>query len=1133
MADRNVNIDINVQTTSLDQATQSINKLNTATQNLQTTSQNFGKGVQIIYDSNGKAIDVVTESTKRLAAQSRDLVNAMARLTQEGKTNTDEFTLLQRKHLELATTIDKTKATSKDLFGTFSALPGPLGDFSAKLQGAVEVMKLLSNTSLASLKTQFGELGNVVSSFLGINKNDNQSKTQQAQSNVVQNVTGVNEETTEALKEQNAEQEKLNKNLEKTPENFGNNASAAKQYADGVKGNIKDIEPIYQEMIAGQDKEIQQGFANFKALEAQNKIKVDWAHEEGYAIQRLDGSYSKLSDAELDAIKTGKSLAVVDGEITTAQGTATKTGNVLAGALTGVGFSAEAAATAVGILEAALAAIGVGLVIAAIVGLYEVTVKYGKELLGIKEETTENKAATDSWTESLKNQEDALNVEIKAIDAGNKMLQTRKQIAGETEEDVLQIQKKGGKDRLEALEAEQTALYNQQDEFNKKYSLSSFEYQQMKEKKDVLGMLSYRSKMKEQESMTAEQRLKINQDLNEKLNKNNSQIIDQIMANGQETLDVEKETNNIRRQNRIKDLDDLIKLEEESNNTNLTNIGKYLEEKYALEHFGLDKSNADYKQFLYEKNKLLLELEVKNQNIQIQGAIDTSNLLLSKEKENSTKSFELKRQIAADQYEKDKNDALIAEKEKENKLLEAQAKYNNTIKQLTLDENKVKKQFAEEELNIAINAIKDETDKSIEIREAKFQKDKDDLKDNVRFQELTLKQQNELLLELEQQRNNDIDKIYRERAEKEQELQNKLTQISNDTIKNRYAKEKADRDLKYKQDLEALNKSLLGSNVTQQQADKARADLKKVKDDEDRKTDEEAALAKLTAQINHDQKGLAFYTKYWAERRELITEQEQEEIDNSDGTEEAKTQIQKQFADERKKLLNEEVKQFVGYGMQILGAAGDVLGQMSQLNQLQEQSELSRAQYNAVQQDQIKRKYFEKNKQGQIAETIISTLQSAVNAYESLAEIPVVGPALGAAAAAVALVFGYDKVNAIRNTQYESSLTSASNSPGKNYAEGGLIQGPNHAQGGVNINAQGGEAVMTQNAVTMFRPMLSVMNQMGGGTSFTKGIAGQANYDNPKTQDVNNTTITKTYVVESDLTSIQQRNARLKSLSTI
>jgi len=1132
MADRNVNIDINVQTTSLDQATQSINKLNTATQNLQTTSQNFGKGVQIIYDSNGKAIDVVTESTKRLAAQSRDLVNAMARLTQEGKTNTDEFTLLQRKHLELATTIDKTKATSKDLFGTFSALPGPLGDFSAKLQGAVEVMKLLSNTSLASLKTQFGELGNVVSSFLGINKNDNQSKTQQAQSNVVQNVTGVNEETTEALKEQNAQQEKLNENLEKTHENLGNNAAAAKLYADEQKSDGVNLAEIKNGSKKADDalKNLNEKFSAQKDIITDDKGKITDILI-SYVTAKDD--LALLTTTQVENIAKSKTQINTYKELEQAS---IKTGgffNSLNAGLQTIGLSAEGAATGIGILEAALTALGIGLVIAAIVGLYEVTVKYGKELLGIKEETTENKAATDSWTESLKNQEHALDVEIKAIDAGNKMLQTRKQIAGETEEDVLQIQKKGGKDRLEALEAEQTALYNQQDEFNKKYSLSSFEYQQMKEKKDVLGMLSYRSKMKEQESMTAEQRLKINQDLNEKLNKNNSQIIDQIMANGQETLDVEKETNNIRRQNRIKDLDDLIKLEEESNNTNLTNIGKYLEEKYALEHFGLDKSNADYKQFLYEKNKLLLELEVKNQNIQIQGAIDTSNLLLSKEKENSTKSFELKRQIAADQYEKDKNDALIAEKEKENKLLEAQAKYNNTIKQLTLDENKVKKQFAEEELNIAINAIKDETDKSIEIREAKFQKDKDDLLDNVRFQELTLKQQNELLLELEQQRNNDIDKIYRERAEKEQELQNKLTQISNDTIKNRYAKEKADRDLKYKQDLEALNKSLLGSNVTQQQADKARADLKKVKDDEDRKTDEEAALAKLTAQINHDQKGLAFYTKYWAERRELITEQEQEEIDNSDGTEEAKTQIQKQFADERKKLLNEEVKQFVGYGMQILGAAGDVLGQMSQLNQLQEQSELSRAQYNAVQQDQIKRKYFEKNKQGQIAETIISTLQSAVNAYESLAEIPVVGPALGAAAAAVALVFGYDKVNAIRNTQYESSLTSASNSPGKNYAEGGLIQGPNHAQGGVNINAQGGEAVMTQNAVTMFRPMLSVMNQMGGGTSFTKGIAGQANYDNPKTQDVNNTTITKTYVVESDLTSIQQRNARLKSLSTI
>jgi hypothetical protein len=84
------------------------------------------------------------------------------------------------------------------------------------------------------------------------------------------------------------------------------------------------------------------------------------------------------------------------------------------------------------------------------------------------------------------------------------------------------------------------------------------------------------------------------------------------------------------------------------------------------------------------------------------------------------------------------------------------------------------------------------------------------------------------------------------------------------------------------------------------------------------------------------------------------------------------------------------------------------------------------------------------------------------------------------------------------------------------------------------INAEGGEAVMTRGAVTMFAPLLSAMNQMGGGTSFSKGAMGQANQDNPKTTNtIMQPQIIKTYVVSSELTTEAQKQARLKDLSTL
>jgi hypothetical protein len=96
-----------------------------------------------------------------------------------------------------------------------------------------------------------------------------------------------------------------------------------------------------------------------------------------------------------------------------------------------------------------------------------------------------------------------------------------------------------------------------------------------------------------------------------------------------------------------------------------------------------------------------------------------------------------------------------------------------------------------------------------------------------------------------------------------------------------------------------------------------------------------------------------------------------------------------------------------------------------------------------------------------------------------------------------------------------------------------MINGPLHAGGGVMINAEGGEAVMTRGAVTMFGPLLSQLNQAGGGTSFGNMIGtGQSRNDNPQSSQ-SEQMIIKTYVVENELTTSQHRQARLKDLSTL
>jgi hypothetical protein len=114
---------------------------------------------------------------------------------------------------------------------------------------------------------------------------------------------------------------------------------------------------------------------------------------------------------------------------------------------------------------------------------------------------------------------------------------------------------------------------------------------------------------------------------------------------------------------------------------------------------------------------------------------------------------------------------------------------------------------------------------------------------------------------------------------------------------------------------------------------------------------------------------------------------------------------------------------------------------------------------------------------------------------------------------------------------------ATSNNMGQGYATGGIVRGPGSGTSdSIPARLSNGEAVMTAQAVQMFGPLLSQMNQAGGGVGFTPSVS-IAGPDRPKSSfptDANQTTqIIKTYVVEGELTTAQQRQARLKDLSTI
>ena len=74
---------------------------------------------------------------------------------------------------------------------------------------------------------------------------------------------------------------------------------------------------------------------------------------------------------------------------------------------------------------------------------------------------------------------------------------------------------------------------------------------------------------------------------------------------------------------------------------------------------------------------------------------------------------------------------------------------------------------------------------------------------------------------------------------------------------------------------------------------------------------------------------------------------------------------------------------------------------------------------------QFSKAAFNVNKAGAIGQTIMTTYEAAQSAFAAMAKIPVVGPALGALAAANAIAMGFARVKAIKSTQFGGGTGAA------------------------------------------------------------------------------------------------------------
>jgi hypothetical protein len=421
---------------------------------------------------------------------------------------------------------------------------------------------------------------------------------------------------------------------------------------------------------------------------------------------------------------------------------------------------------------------------------------------------------------------------------------------------------------------------------------------------------------------------------------------------------------------------------------------------------------------------------------------------------------------------------------------------------------------------------------------------------------LQVKEKYELKLkELNKKYDDERIKKQEEQGQKVADYAGKLEDMRIAAIADANLKEVEQRRNKFSEEIKDLDKALKDKLITQEQYNAALLNLQKTLDndlqkiaDDKKKKENDDLLKKLDDDIrfleisNNAQKNS--FVAYWQGRQEILDTAKQRELAALNLTEDQKHAIEKKYVQLSKDLQREKFQAYLGYVSAGLSAVAGFYSQQQTINGLAMDNELAKVKDNAVEQDKIKEKYFYKNQKAQKGQAVIATLQSAIQAFSALAGIPVVGPVLGAAAAAAALVFGYKQVDLIGKQTYQSGLATTSGGEatvaapqnmGKNYEQGGLIGGRRHAEGGTLIEAEKGEAIMTRGAVTMFAPLLSTLNQMGGGTSFARS-AMTTSFDAPVTAQPSQEQapiIVKSYVVSSELTSEQNKQARLKDLSTL
>lgn len=375
------------------------------------------------------------------------------------------------------------------------------------------------------------------------------------------------------------------------------------------------------------------------------------------------------------------------------------------------------------------------------------------------------------------------------------------------------------------------------------------------------------------------------------------------------------------------------------------------------------------------------------------------------------------------------------------------------------------------------------------------------------------------------------DKRNKDDIKTKKEFDRKIEDLEIAAIADKEEREKKQREKDVQRKLEDLEEDVEFIKLSETRKAEIRANIiaagKNVENDIDNKTKQD----ELDREIKYLQiKGEVMREgtkEFYANRLAILKASEKKELENTELTEKERTAIEQKYRFLREQNAKDEVRAKIQGYSQLFDAIAAV----------------SNALASAYDEEAKKSKEaFEKRKKFQIATAIMSGAAAILNvlAAPPLGNVVVDAIAKGLRILAVGIQTGV-QIAQIKKTTFEGSggASASSAAPqanlGQNYEKGGMIQGKRHAEGGTIIEAEKGEAIMTRGAVTMFGPLLSTLNQMGGGTSFVRSAI-TTSPDNPTVAQPSaevSPIIVKSYVVSNEMTTTQEKQARLKNLSTL